>query len=62
MTKGVDVDLEDVWIRFGDFVAVREANVNIRAANSFRSWGHRDAVRRPSCVPYPVFWSQARAR
>ena len=39
MTKGVDVDLEDVWIRFGDFVAVREANVNIKGGEFFSFLG-----------------------
>ena len=27
MASGVGVDLQNLWIRFGDFVAVREANV-----------------------------------
>ncbi|MCC3306442.1 ABC transporter ATP-binding protein [Sneathiella sp. HT1-7] len=39
MTKGVDVDLENVWIRFGDFVAVREANVNIKGGEFFSFLG-----------------------
>ncbi len=25
-----DVEFDDVWIKFGDFVAVREANVTVR--------------------------------
>ena len=29
MSAGVGVDLENLWIRFGDFVAVRDANVAI---------------------------------
>ena len=39
MTKGVDVDLENVWIRFGNFVAVREANVNIKGGEFFSFLG-----------------------
>jgi spermidine/putrescine transport system ATP-binding protein len=39
MTRGVDVNLENVWIRFGDFVAVREANVNINGGEFFSFLG-----------------------
>lgn len=39
MTRGVDVSLENVWIRFGDFVAVREANVNINGGEFFSFLG-----------------------
>lgn len=39
MSAGVGVDLEDVWIRFGDFVAVREANVNINGGDFFSFLG-----------------------
>lgn len=39
MSKGVGVDLQDVWIRFGDFVAVREANVNIQGGAFFSFLG-----------------------
>lgn len=39
MSKGVDVSLENVWIRFGDFVAVREANVNINGGEFFSFLG-----------------------
>ena len=33
------VQLEDVWIRFGDFVAVREANIDIKAGEFFSFLG-----------------------
>lgn len=33
------VQLEDVWIRFGDFVAVREANIDIQAGEFFSFLG-----------------------
>ena len=39
MSTGVAVDLENVWIRFGDFVAVREANVNINGGDFFSFLG-----------------------
>jgi spermidine/putrescine transport system ATP-binding protein len=39
MSKGVAVNLENVWIRFGDFVAVREANVNIDGGKFFSFLG-----------------------
>ncbi|PHQ70303.1 MAG: ABC transporter ATP-binding protein [Sneathiella sp.] len=39
MSKGVDVNLENVWIRFGEFVAVREANVNIKGGEFFSFLG-----------------------
>jgi len=39
MGTGVAVDLDDVWIRFGDFVAVREANVNINGGEFFSFLG-----------------------
>ncbi len=39
MSEGVGVDLQDVWIRFGDFVAVREANVNIEGGSFFSFLG-----------------------
>ncbi|MEP2718873.1 ABC transporter ATP-binding protein [Pseudophaeobacter sp.] len=39
MTSGVAVDLDDIWIRFGDFVAVREANVAIRGGDFFSFLG-----------------------
>ncbi len=39
MTRGVGVDLEDLWIRFGDFVAVRDANVGIKGGEFFSFLG-----------------------
>ena len=39
MAKGVGVDLQDLWIRFGDFVAVREANVAIEGGHFFSFLG-----------------------
>ena len=39
MSKGVDVNLENVWIRFGEFVAVRDANVNIKGGEFFSFLG-----------------------
>ncbi|MEM7294969.1 MAG: ATP-binding cassette domain-containing protein, partial [Pseudomonadota bacterium] len=34
-----DVQLENVWIRFGDFVAAREANLTIKAGEFFSFLG-----------------------
>jgi len=39
MSVGVGVELQDVWIRFGDFVAVREANVSIEGGSFFSFLG-----------------------
>ncbi|MFT4742542.1 MAG: spermidine/putrescine transport system ATP-binding protein [Yoonia sp.] len=39
MSSGVAVDLEDIWIRFGDFVAVKEANVAIKGGDFFSFLG-----------------------
>ena len=39
MNSGVTVDLQDVWIKFGDFVAVREANVHINGGDFFSFLG-----------------------
>ena len=39
MTAGVGVDLDQVWIRFGDFVAVRDANVTIEGGKFFSFLG-----------------------
>ncbi len=39
MTKGVGVELDDLWIRFGDFVAVRDANVGIDGGEFFSFLG-----------------------
>ncbi|MCP5085302.1 MAG: ABC transporter ATP-binding protein [Rhodobacteraceae bacterium] len=39
MGAGVTVNLENVWIKFGDFVAVREANVNIKGGDFFSFLG-----------------------
>ena len=39
MSSGVAVDLENVWIKFGDFVAVREANVSINGGDFFSFLG-----------------------
>lgn len=39
MSAGVGVNLEDLWIKFGDFVAVREANVNINGGDFFSFLG-----------------------
>lgn len=39
MSAGVAVNLEDVWIKFGDFVAVREANVDIKGGDFFSFLG-----------------------
>ncbi len=39
MVSGVGVDLENLWIRFGDFVAVRDANVHINGGDFFSFLG-----------------------
>ncbi len=39
MSSGVAVDLEELWIRFGDFVAVRDANVSIGGGDFFSFLG-----------------------
>lgn len=39
MSAGVGVDLQEMWIKFGDFVAVREANVNIKGGEFFSFLG-----------------------
>ena len=39
MSSGVGVDLQEMWIRFGDFVAVRDANVNIKGGEFFSFLG-----------------------
>lgn len=39
MSSGVGVDLQNVWIKFGDFVAVRDANVNINGGDFFSFLG-----------------------
>jgi len=39
MSVGVGVNLENLWIKFGDFVAVRDANVNINGGDFFSFLG-----------------------
>ncbi len=39
MGSGVAVNLENVWIKFGDFVAVRDANVSINGGDFFSFLG-----------------------
>ena len=39
MSAGVGVDLKNLWIKFGDFVAVRDANVNINGGDFFSFLG-----------------------
>ena len=39
MGTGVGVDLQDMWIKFGDFVAVRDANVNVKGGEFFSFLG-----------------------
>gem|GEM_PF-479065 len=39
MSAGVGVDLQDMWIKFGDYVAVRDANVNIAGGEFFSFLG-----------------------
>ena len=39
MSAGVGVELDKIWIRFGDFVAVRDANVNIAGGEFFSFLG-----------------------
>ncbi len=39
MTDGVGVELENLWIRFGEFVAVRDASVNINGGDFFSFLG-----------------------
>lgn len=39
MSSGVGVDLQDMWIKFGEFVAVRDANVNINGGEFFSFLG-----------------------
>lgn len=39
MSAGVGVELQNLWIRFGDFVAVRDANVNIEGGEFFSFLG-----------------------
>lgn len=39
MTSGVDVDLNNLWIKFGDYVAVQDANVHINGGDFFSFLG-----------------------
>lgn len=39
MSSGVSVDLDNIWIRFGNFVAVRDVNVNINGGDFFSFLG-----------------------
>lgn len=39
MSAGVSVDLENIWIKFGSFVAVRDANVHIKGGDFFSFLG-----------------------
>jgi spermidine/putrescine transport system ATP-binding protein len=39
MSAGIGVDLDSIWIRFGDFVAVRDANVEIKGGEFFSFLG-----------------------
>ncbi|MEE9446676.1 MAG: ABC transporter ATP-binding protein [Arenicellales bacterium] len=39
MSSGVEVDLKDMWIKFGDYVAVKEANVHINGGDFFSFLG-----------------------
>ena len=39
MSSGVAVDLQNMWIKFGDFVAVRDANVHINGGDFFSFLG-----------------------
>jgi len=39
MSSGVAVDLDGIWIQFGDFVAVRDANVAIKGGDFFSFLG-----------------------
>ena len=39
MSVGVGVELENLWIRFGEFVAVRDANVNVAGGEFFSFLG-----------------------
>ena len=39
MSAGVGVDLNEMWIKFGSFVAVRDANVNIKGGDFFSFLG-----------------------
>jgi spermidine/putrescine transport system ATP-binding protein len=39
MSTGVGVDLDNVWVKFGDFVAVREADVSIKGGEFFSFLG-----------------------
>lgn len=39
MSSGVAVDLKNMWIKFGDFVAVRDANVHINGGDFFSFLG-----------------------
>ena len=39
MTRGVGVELDHLWIRFGEFVAVRDANVSIEGGEFFSFLG-----------------------
>ncbi len=39
MSSGVAVDLENLWIKFGDFVAVRDASVHINGGDFFSFLG-----------------------
>lgn len=39
MSSGVEVDLKNMWIKFGDYVAVRDANVHINGGDFFSFLG-----------------------
>ncbi|MCZ7598943.1 MAG: hypothetical protein M5U09_16215 [Gammaproteobacteria bacterium] len=50
-----DVRLENLWIKFGTFVAVRDVDLTIKGASSSASLALPGAARPRSCAPFPGF-------
>ena len=61
MVQAVGVELENVSVRFGDFVAVRDAKVSIEGGEFFSFLGPPAAARPRSCEPSRDFSSRPRA-
>ena len=62
MSSGVEVDLKDMWIKFGDYVAVREANVHINGGDFFSFLGGSGCGKTTILELFRVFWIQRKAK
>lgn len=56
------IELKDIVVKFGDFEALHNINVNVKEGEFFTFLGRPAAEKRPPCAPSPALLSLSPAR